>query len=177
MQKSKQAKLKAQLRMGESIIVLLVFFILLTLGAVFYARINVETSAQEKNELKTVNAIKVAQEMAKMPELICTKEGVEDFDCFDKYKYKAFEYTAKHPFHAKYYDSLFPNVNATIVELYPNKQPPITILNTVLLSTNEKTGEKELLARNSQKFFIPVTIFNPIEDISSFGYLEIEVFS
>lgn len=165
----------AQLHMGESIIVLIIFFIILSLGAVFYARISVEKTAQDKAELKTIDAVKVAQQIAKLPEVICTKEGVTDFDCFDEYKYHAFaEIAGKNNKHFKYYESLFPNIQASVVKIYPEKTEAIVILDTTL---KDKENNNKVIATSGQKFFIPITIYNPMEEQSSFGYLELEVYS
>ncbi len=163
---------KAQLHMGESIIVLIIFFIIISFGAIFYARISVEKTSQEKAELKTMDAVKIAQQIAKLPELICTNEGITDFDCFDEYKYRSFAIVGALPVHTKYYDTLFPNVKASIVKLYPQEETSITILDTTLKDENE-----QIVATSSSVFFIPVTIYNPIYEQSSFGYLKLEVYT
>ncbi|MFC1723967.1 hypothetical protein ACFL0V_07565, partial [Nanoarchaeota archaeon] len=79
-------KRKAQIKMGETIAILFIFFILLVVGAVFYmniARSSMKKDIQESYDLK---AIELAQVISFLPEVQCTESNVVRASCFDLYK-------------------------------------------------------------------------------------------
>lgn len=156
--------LKAQLKTGETIIVLIIFFILLAGGMVFYAKITAYTSKQQAEETEELSAISIEQRIRHLSEIACTNDAVVVFDCYDLSKIHALQEIL--PEHFLYYNSIiFKNSLVTITSVYP-------IQETILLyepQTGETTG--------SVPFRTPVTLYEPITDIYNFGYITIEVYS
>lgn len=75
------------MKMFESVAVLIIFFILLVFGFIFYGNVakhRIRTDIQEAIQLQ---AIEVAQRVSFLPELICTSgEEIENYDCIDLLK-------------------------------------------------------------------------------------------
>ena len=77
---------KAQIRMSESIAIMIVFFVLLVFGIVFYSQIerrNIGVAISSSQDLK---AVEVAQVFSFLPEVQCTKENIVINNCFDLMK-------------------------------------------------------------------------------------------
>lgn len=154
--------LKAQLKTGETIIVLIIFFILLAGGMVFYARISSYTAKQQKQETQELRAIAIEQRIRSLSEFACTRDAVVVFDCYDLSKIRALQETI--PNHALYYGNIiFTNAKVTITSLYPQQEE------IVLYESEEGMA--------SQPFRTPVTLYDPVDDVYNFGYITIEVYS
>ena len=81
---------KAQIQIMETIAVIFVFFILVMIGFMFYARIaktNIQSEIESISELKS---IEIAQRVMFLPELQCSEGVVSEIkNCFDILKLKA----------------------------------------------------------------------------------------
>ena len=113
---------KAQLKMMESMMVIVIFMFLLGIGIIFYARVQsslVKTQIVLKEETR---AVMITQEIAFLPELSCTDTKVETSTCIDLYKALALgaviadsaDLGAK-----RYYGQKLQNANITFRRVYP----------------------------------------------------------
>ncbi len=157
--------LKAQLKTGETIIVMIIFFILLAGGLVFYAKISAYTSRQQAEETQELSAISIEQRIRHLSEIACTNNAVVVFDCYDLSKIHALEDVLSQ--HALYYSSIiFKNSLVRITSVYP-------IQDSIILY--EASGTEESTA--AVPFQTPVTLYDPLTDTYNFGYITIEVYS
>src|SRR3989338_11111792 len=77
---------KAQIQMGETIGVVFVFMILVTLGFIFYGFV-AKTGAQEKQQENVqLDAVKKAQIISSLPELQCSEDNDVTENCVDYYR-------------------------------------------------------------------------------------------
>jgi len=157
----KNAKRKAQLQMGESIMVLIIFFFLLIFGIVFYASYSYNKALKNAREARELIAVQIVQKVQFLPEIQCTIEGNEDYNCVDKYKLDTFDNLEES--RKRIYRAMFPRAKIDVKQVYPSED-------------EWHIYGEELTDKNVYYYPIPVSIFDPIEDYYAFGYLEIKVY-
>ncbi|MBI5002179.1 hypothetical protein HZC31_02240 [Candidatus Woesearchaeota archaeon] len=156
---------KAQLKTGETIIVLIIFFILLAGGMVFYAKIQLFTGKQDLQEAQELDAIAVEQRVRHLAEIPCTVDATVVFDCYDLSKIEALQETIAD--NSLYYSSIvFKNSGVVVTSVYPTSEE-------VVLYEYPYAAESS----GAQPFRTPVTLYDPVTDSYSFGYITIEVYS
>src|SRR3989338_5752543 len=115
---------KAQLKTGETIIVLIIFFILLAGGMVFYAKIQLFTGKQDLQEAQELDAIAVEQRIRHLAEIPCTIDATVVFDCYDLSKIEALQATIAD--NSLYYSSIvFKNSKVNVTSVYPTSEEVI----------------------------------------------------
>ncbi|MBU2496637.1 MAG: hypothetical protein KJ767_01080 [Nanoarchaeota archaeon] len=87
-----KTKKKAQVKMMETIIVLLVFVFLLGMIMIFYARFQITELNKAAIELEEQRAILLINKVSSMPELRCSMSfgSASEINCLDTYKLLAF---------------------------------------------------------------------------------------
>ncbi len=76
--------------MGETIMVLFAFFVLLGIGLVLYAQYQKASMQRQAIEFFEREAVRISVKMAFYPELACSDGGVINENCFDLHKAVAF---------------------------------------------------------------------------------------
>ncbi len=152
---------KAQIQIYETIAVIFIFFLLVAMGFIFYARIfksNVDIETYESSQKRS---IAVAQRLMFLPELQCSEDNIIKDNCVDILKLDAAQKVMKQN-EVYYYDLLeYSIVNTT--QIYPNSQPA-----------------QNLYSRSTQNFknsfttFIPVLLSDPMTKSNSFGIITIK---
>jgi len=166
---------KAQIRMMETISVLLVFMILLTFIVLFYitvARGTSETSADEESDLR---AVQVAQLIGTLPEFQCSFNNIINENCFDVLKMESFiSYTNESgPYEdgitalSRDYFDLFTYSHITVTQVYPYSNTPWVIY----------SREPSLDRFESRTIFTPISIYYPQDNLYTFGILNVTVYS
>jgi hypothetical protein len=158
---------KAQLKMGETIAVLIVFFMLLMFGLVFYAKFKEDSMKRSAEELQTFNAVDVATRVSMLPEIQCTALSIECGNSLDLYKLKALSGVNRKGAQTipgnPYYD-LFHASLIIFNETYP------TVRHWVIYNyTMNKTSYEPI--------YLPMTVHNPISGDFYFGYLMVRVYA
>ena len=147
---------KSQIHMMETIAILLIFFVLVIMGFIFFMR-TVSVSQEGKvTKDQELQSIRVSQAVSFLPELQCSSKNIIDENCFDKYKLDAF-------IDDNFYYPFFYFSNITINEIYPNTG------NTWTLYANPLNG-------TSYKTTIPILLRNVTERTDSFGLLIVEYY-
>jgi hypothetical protein len=154
-------KKRAQIQLMETIAVIFVFFILVMIGFMFYARIartNIQSSIDDQSELKS---IEIAQRVMFLPEIQCSEGAVSEIqNCVDKLKLESAQDIIKYN-EIYYYDMLeFSSINVT--QIYPEKA-------TWQIYSRQTTDFRSRFETN-----IPVSIFDPLTKKNSFGLITLE---
>lgn len=161
---------KAQVQMGENVIILFIFFILLVFGIVFFTRIQTAQSAQKISQDVQGRGIEIAQKIAFLPEIQCSKTSVEQYACYDEVSLEALRGMTANGKTSEYYYPLLGYSTISIQNIFPVKQDPILIYN------NTKPDYTSSIAT-----FLPVVICNYLEspqgDACRFGVLDINVYN
>ncbi len=148
--------------MMETIAVLLIFFILVVIGLVFYTNVLKGSIEIQKEESIQLNAIEVAQRASSLPELQCSEDNIVSDNCIDVIKLQiAADIINANEIH--YYDKLLFS-KIIISEIYPDKK--------------EWTLYDRPLAQFSNKIVtnIPISLFDPVSNKNSFGIMNVELF-
>jgi len=153
---------KGQVQMGETIAVLLVFFILVLIGFVFYTKIAKSNIEAEQDEQRQLKAIEVAQKASFLPEVQCSEENIITDNCIDFEKLNAAKDIVKDN-GLQYFDILgFSNI--TIFEIYPD-YARITLYERPLEDFKTRSVTN-----------VPIAIFYPKERKHHFAVMKVEVY-
>ena len=168
---------KSQLKIGESIAVLFIFFVLVILGIIFWSKYSQSSIAAMTDEESLTKAVKISQIVSYLPELQCSTQEVIKFNCFDTIKINkmaelfmagqdASEQAAADKAKLHYFDTLsFSNI--TVVSIYPQKR-----------SYNVYDKPYATDGSNSYRTTqVPIAIYDPINATYSFGYLDVRVYT
>lgn len=155
---------KAQLRMGETVAILFIFFILLVVGAVFYFNIQRSSIQREMSVNFEQRAVEITQSISFLPEAQCSESNVIKANCFDLFKLKGLGTLSEDLKVVTVYEREFGQSEITIRQLYPPgenftvyKNPPARFVDASV--TN-----------------IPISLYNATGDKYYFGVLEVKVF-
>ncbi len=155
-------KRKAQIRIGETIAVLFIFFILLIFGFVFYSRIQAAQIIQEKEESLEQKSIKFTQVLTYLPELQCSKINIPtSINCFDLYKIRSSQDIFRQQRNT-YFEAF--GVNATVDIIYPSAYS-VVIFQDIPAEWNSRVQTP-----------VPISIYDPINNTYSLGVLTVSVF-
>src|SRR3989344_1109303 len=117
----KYTKMKAQVRMGETIAVLVIFFFLVMIGFSFYASFQQRQIDQQLREMRQLEAIQVAQKVYYLPELQCSSGyQLTRESCWDTLKMQKFQFMVKNdPVARQYYFDILQYSKITVTQIYP----------------------------------------------------------
>ena len=159
---------KSQIKMGENIAVLFIFFILIALSMVFYMRLQNSQLKTLSNEDLAKKAIYISQRISYLPELQCSKENVWDEGCFDKYKIIAMREMQFETQNRLYYFDSFGYANITLqgynLDGTEDTESAYTIYSVYKNYTQKPT------------FYFPFSVYDAINEKRHFGILKIEVY-
>ncbi|MBI2541141.1 hypothetical protein HYV80_00325 [Candidatus Woesearchaeota archaeon] len=153
---------KAQIQMGETIAVLFVFFILVTVGFIFYVKVikgNIELESEELSQLKSVA---IAQRAMFLPELQCSEDNIAIDNCIDILKLDSAQALMRE--NEVYYYDLLEFSDISISQIYPSEAK----WNVYSRKTDEF---KSKFVTNA-----PISLYDPITRKHGFGVLTIETF-
>jgi len=156
---------KAQIQMMETIAVLLIFFILIVLGIIFYGRVMKGNLEQEKEEQLQLQAIKVAQRASFLPELQCSQDNIVSENCIDLLKLNAAAIVMDKQANEIFYYDRFLFSKITVNEIYPDARQ-WTLYDRPLSDFTSK------IITN-----VPISLYEPVEDSYKFGVMNIEYYS
>ena len=149
---------KAQIKMFETIAVLVVFFIIIMFGLMFYTRIQKGSFEAELEEKTIQRAIDMSENIFLLPEIECIhKKG-----CIDLLKLDAA--TEIINTNRIFYFSIFGNSRVLIQQIYPEQQQ----WNLYDFPKTEDRG------KISTQF--PIPVYDPKNDTYSFGVLYVDIY-
>ena len=151
---------KAQVQIGETIAVLFVFFILITIGFIFYVKViksNIELETEELSQLRSVG---ISQKIMFLPEVQCSEDNIIIDNCIDILKLDSAQSIMKE--NEIYYYDLLEFSDVSISQIYPNE------------------AKWNLYSRKIEDFNskfvtnVPVSLYDPTTRKHGFGVLTIE---
>jgi hypothetical protein len=155
-------KKKAQIKMFETIAVLVIFFFLLIFGMSFYFKLQQNSLQKQIQRTTQLQTIQIAQRTAFLPELDCVLVGVQRENCFDTIKLQKFNDILQDPQAKVDYFSLFQSSTIQVREVFPNKKN-FTLYDRPVEGPSTFTQ-------------IPMLLFDSVERTYSFGVLEVRVY-
>ncbi|MBD3313887.1 hypothetical protein GF345_05590 [Candidatus Woesearchaeota archaeon] len=166
---------KAQVRMMESVMILIIFFIIVVLGFMFYSRIQQGSIQEMQRQRAEENAVAIVQNMLYMPEIQCSEKSVMIDICFDIYKLDAFSERIDPRVSANrnaflFYQQDFGDSMIQIRPIFPDQKDPYLIYNNTPLDD----AEQSFILTS-----IPVSLKDPTKRNTkySIGILDVKVFT
>src|SRR3989338_930658 len=161
MKNNKKIKIKkSQVTMLETIMVLIIFFILLGVGVMFYGRASISSVQTKIKEKAMIKAVESAQASAFLIEIQCSRLNVREFNCFDMQKIEGFMNLPKE-IKNQYYFDIFGYAVINITEIYPGSS-------SWVIYDNRKGSGRERVQ-------VPISIYNATSKKNSFGVLTVDV--
>ena len=154
---------KAQIKMFETIAILIVFFFLVAFGMIFYSQMqkgSIKGEFQEIYELRAMNTVQLANYL---PEIQCSSENIVTDNCFDIEKLNSFENVSEN--NKLFYHNLFYSSNITVEQIYPPLIKKWNIYSSIPKNWNDMS-----------KTHIPILLYDPIERRYNTGVLHVEVY-
>jgi len=157
---------KGQVKMFETVAVLVVFFFLIAISLVFFFVFQqAETEKTVQKEFQR-RAIETAQRMATLPELDCVKTGIQIENCFDALKVTAFAQVMQDggPATAQDYFPILGFSTISVQQLYPKTEEPVVIY------------DNKLEERGYDVTQIPILLLDPVSNSFKFALLEVKMY-
>ncbi|MBI2647289.1 hypothetical protein HYW99_02325 [Candidatus Woesearchaeota archaeon] len=151
---------KSQIQISETIAVLLVFFVLIFLGLIFYVKVFRSSADIEKEEFLQIKSIGIAQRVMYLPELQCAENNVIRENCVDILKLDIAKNLISQ--NELYYYDMLEFSDVKIDEIYPAQA-------NYELYSRELPDFKNQFVTN-----VPISLYEPIERRYSFGVLTIK---
>jgi hypothetical protein len=160
---------RAQIKMFETMGVLVVFFFLLIAAASFYFQIQKSSLQTELEKQVQLRAIQVVQKALHMPELDCSFASVQKDNCFDKQKLAILSshlgLSPQEDYLVDYYN-LFGFSNVIITQLYPQEENPLVLYRNIPDKYNSKISTQS-----------PILLYDVIGNRYDFGIIEVDVYA
>ncbi len=153
MKKITKKQKKAQMKLGETIAVLIIFFLLLFFGIFFYSGIEKREFQQKITETQEKTSIDIAQTITFLPELKCTSEDIAQTLCIDILKAESFQSFSQQ--NSAYYYSIFGNTKIELIKIYSGS---ISTENIPIAPIEIYQGTESM---NYFTTHMPITIFYP----------------
>ena len=159
---------RAQIQIGETIVVLFVFIILIVIGLVVYVGFEKSKLRQKSEEQIGLSASEIAQRAMYLPEISCSNDNIPVYNCFDRVKLENSTKIIRTET-ADIYWYMFLWSNITVELVYPYQPRIYTLYSRVPDSWSSRLYT-----------VIPVTVYEPLAEKGNeymFGLLKVEVFS
>lgn len=156
---------RGQIKMFETVGVLVVFFFLLAIGSIFY--FGAQQSALKKDRVAASEqyALQIVLKSLYLPELDCSFLVTQKDNCIDQLKLEHFQgLLMKNEDAQEDYFTEFGYATITVTEAYPGNSTTTMYSNI----PNEYTGK---LSTQS-----PILLYNAINDSYAFGIIEVNVY-
>lgn len=158
--------MKAQIKMFETIGVLVVFFFLLVVGTSVYFGAQNSALKKEKAQVSEQLAFNTFLKALYLPELDCSFLVTQKDNCIDIIKLAKFAELLKKDStaHTDYF-GVFGDANITVSQVYPPGP-------TIVLYENKPEAEPGFTGKSQS----PILLFDPWKDEYSFGVVEVTVY-
>jgi len=157
---------KAQIRLFESMAVLVVFLLLLGIGSVFYFKLQRASIEREIAKSENLYAMQLYQRALYLPELDCSFVSIQRDNCFDIVKLRFFsELLSREENRISYFD-VFGFSKVRVRQVYPSELDWF-----ILYSNIPETYQSKLSSRSS------VLLFNASSGNYGFGVVEVDYYA
>lgn len=157
--------MRAQIKMFETVGVLIVFFILLVTAGAFYFGLQRQSIDQERFSTADNVGLQTALRVIDLPELDCSLFGTVRDNCIDKYRLESFSDLLKNDDVVEDYFSGFGFSTITVRDVWP-----CNVCGSFVLYNNTRAASVESAT------VTPVLIHDPWLDTYSFGVVEVVVY-
>lgn len=159
---------RAQIEIGETIVVIFILMILIVFGLVIYYQFQSSSLQQTKQRFGGLKTVELAQVISNMPELQCSNLKVAEVSCIDEVKARQFSSYLATPGNKAffYYRETLGTSKIEIQRIYPVGLLSLPEDNLIVTYDNSR-GFK-----NAEPTFIPINLYNPLQKTYSFALLK-----
>jgi len=150
---------KSQIQIGENIVIIFVFILLLVGALLFYAKVQNAEFGIKKEEDSDKEFVQIAQKVSFIPELRCSSENVPVDNCFDALKLDKFSDNVNSSDGYLYYENDLKASTITLEQVFPDNG------RSWVLYDNPQGKPSGIPA------YIPVSIFNATDGSLGSYYL------
>lgn len=159
---------KAQIKMFETMAVLVIFFFLLVGGAAFYFQVQKSSLQREIEKQEQLQSFQVVQKALFLPELDCSFVSIQKDNCFDKLKVAVLSgLLSENEDMLVDYFVFFGFSEIRIYQVYPVNE---SFSHT--LYSNTPDSYTSVIKTQS-----PVLLFDAVENRYDFGVVEVDVYA
>ena len=159
------------MQMIETISVLFVFFILIAIGLVFFARVQQWGAKSQIEEAMQKRAVNIVQKASFLPELRCSEENVEKDNCIDIEKAEAVGGSAGvFKENEDYYFDIFGYARIEIGYIYSTPAGK-SFTNGILYNKQPDDWKDKIITP------VPILLKDPIEKTFDFGIMNVTIYS
>ncbi len=156
---------KGQIKLGESMAIIVIFFFLIVFGLSFYMRVQKHSFDEKRSANLDLKTIQLVQQTIFIPEIQCTQKNVGMENCFDVMKLRALiSLIDEDPDARLYYYDLMGFSEINITPIYPDG-PTIEFYNNPKEDADTITSTK-----------MAVTLYDAATGKYSFGILSIYMY-
>jgi hypothetical protein len=165
---------KAQVQLGENVVIMVIFFFLLIMAVVFYAGIQKSRIATKQYQINTVALLDSKAMITSMPELLCTENNDVTESCIDIINLDVMK---------KYWDNIKNTPSSAAREYYKYRFGASEITIKRFDAYKSVWASNWTLYNNSENMnysrvvYVPVSLYNATSDDYSFGLLEYRRYS
>jgi hypothetical protein len=158
---------KAQIKMFETIAVLVVFFFILVFGVTFYFVLQRSSLNRQMERNAQLVSVQISQKISDLPELDCVLAGIQIDNCVDKVKLEKLNQALEDDAVKLYYFNVLGYSEVAIKTVYTafNLEDEYMIY--------ERTPDSFYSAYKNQ---IPVLLYDPVENKFAFSALEVTTY-
>ncbi len=156
---------KAQIKMVESVFVVIFFFMLLMIGVVFMSKYQKTENVKITSERDMKRAVQLAQSFSSIPELSCSINNVVEDNCLDLSKLTTMVALNKTD-HMYYFDLFkYGSVSVEVLDLDSGDGPRWS--EPYIIYNQEKKGA------DFSTIPLPMTIYDSVNRIYKFGIMSV----
>ncbi len=163
--------MKGQIQFGESLMVVIVLVLILTIGMVFYFNVSKGAIKEEVRYREDAQAVTLAKNVLSTPEIKCGRLAGRGDACIDGAKLDALAWLIENdPSVKAYYASVFEYATIRVHRLtsagFPVSDPDGTVF-------YDEPLDEAVFARQ----FIFTTLYDPVNDVQDLAYLNVTRYS
>ncbi len=156
--------MKAQIKMIESVFIIIIFVIILMIVIVFFARFQRSDVQFTRTEQSLRDSVQMAQIFSSLPEVACTESNAIRENCIDILKLETMDSLSSSEL--VYYYDLFRFGTVTIEQIYP--EDGLGRHWVIYNVTRENAGFFSMA--------IPMALYDPVEGRNNFGIMEVRFY-
>lgn len=164
----KRTNRRGQVKFGENISIMIIFFILLAMSLLFYGAWQKGSIKESIQEQFTKEAIKIALTVTYLPEVVCSQDNYVIENCFDEFKVRSLNRLILSDDESFLnYEALFHDSRITIEKIFPKRE---------IITLYDSSPEEFLEVVPT---YIPIILKDPRERLdqgNSIAILKVEVF-
>jgi hypothetical protein len=153
--------MKAQMKMLESVAVLIIFFILLIIGSSVYFGIQNSNLLKERRVQNEVDILRDLVKLQSLPELDCSFSSARTVNCFDLFKLQAVSEISDEISFIDFYYPVFGDVSINISVLFPFQK------SFIIYDARPERFNSYIKKR------LPVLVYNPLNSRYYFAVSEL----